>query len=147
GALVSLGGDLATCGPPPAAGWAVRVTDDHRASAKAPGQTVAVRDGGLATSSVTVRRWLHHGRAMHHVVDPSSGLPAASEWRTASVAATDCADANIASTAAILLSERAPEWLAHAGLPARLVAVDGEVVALGGWPSKEQRPAPLRAAA
>jgi thiamine biosynthesis lipoprotein len=46
-------------------------------------------------------------------------------------------DANIAATAAILLDERAPAWLAERSLPARLVATDGTVVRVGGWPSPE----------
>jgi thiamine biosynthesis lipoprotein len=56
-------------------------------------------------------------------------------WRTASVAAATCAEANIASTAAIVLGPDAPSWLAEQGLPARLVALDGSVVVQGGWPA------------
>jgi thiamine biosynthesis lipoprotein len=55
-------------------------------------------------------------------------------WRTVSVAAIDCADANIAATAAIVRGRRAPEWLAEMGLPARLVGCDGEVQTVGSWP-------------
>lgn len=139
GALVSLGGDLATAGVAPARGWAVHVTDDHRARPDAPGQTIAIRDGGLASSSVTVRRWLRQGRAMHHIIDPATGAPAESRWRTASVAAATCAEANIASTAAILLSGTAPSWLARAGLASRLVAADGAVQTVGAWPSASDR--------
>jgi thiamine biosynthesis lipoprotein len=50
-----------------------------------------------------------------------------------SVAAATCADANAASTAAIVAGNRAEEWLAAAGLPARLVARDGAVRYTGGW--------------
>jgi thiamine biosynthesis lipoprotein len=50
------------------------------------------------------------------------------------VAAASCADANIASTAALVLGSGAPAWLSARGLPARLVAVDGSVHAQGGWP-------------
>lgn len=137
GVLVSLGGDIATAGDAPARGWAVRVTDDHRAEASAPGQTVRIRSGGLATSSTTVRRWLARGRLVHHIVDPRTGQPAAGRWRTASVAAADCADANIASTAAILHGDGAQRWLGATGLPARLVAQDGSVATLGHWPEAE----------
>jgi thiamine biosynthesis lipoprotein len=49
GVLVALGGDIATCGTAPAAGWAVHVTDDHRDGPDAPGQTVAIHVGALAT--------------------------------------------------------------------------------------------------
>ena len=49
-------------------------------------------------------------------------------WATATVAAASCLDANAASTAAIVLGEQAPGWLAARGLPARLARLDGSVV-------------------
>lgn len=135
GALVSLGGDVAVAGPAPAGGWRIHVTDDHRAEATAPGQTVSIRSGGLATSSTSVRRWVCNGRQMHHILDPRTGMPARGGWRTVSVAAASCADANIASTASILKGRAAEGWLTEMGLPARLVAEDGEVVTVGDWPA------------
>ena len=54
-----------------------------------------------------------------------------------SVAAATCADANAAATAAIVAGERAEEWLATAGMPARLVSHDGEVRYVGGWPDTD----------
>ena len=134
GILVSLGGDIAAAGPPPADGWQVRVTDDHAAGPEAPGQTVTIRSGGLATSSTTVRAWAVGGRRMHHIIDPATGEPARSCWRTVSVAAASCVDANTASTAAIVRGEAALPWLREAGLPARLVRHDGAVETAGGWP-------------
>ena len=68
--LVALGGDVATAGPVPVRGWPIHVTDDHRAGPCAPSERVAVRGGGLATSSITVRRWRRAGRIVHHIVDP-----------------------------------------------------------------------------
>jgi thiamine biosynthesis lipoprotein len=135
GVLVSLGGDIATAGRPPEAGWVIHVTDDHRAAPDAPGQTIAIRSGGLATSSIVTRRWLHHGTPMHHILDPRTGEPVRTPWRTVSVAAATCADANIASTAAIVLGDAAPGWLDEQGLPARLVARNGAAMVQGGWPS------------
>jgi thiamine biosynthesis lipoprotein len=135
GVLVSLGGDLAVAGPPPRRGWEVRVTDDHAAGPDADGQTVLVQSGGLATSSTTVRRWARGGEDLHHVVDPRTGRPADEVWRTVSVAAACCVDANIASTASIIRGERAPAWLDALGLPARLVLPEGSVVRVGGWPA------------
>jgi thiamine biosynthesis lipoprotein len=138
GVLVSLGGDVAVAGLPPGDGWRVRVTDDHAAPADAPGQTVTIRSGGLATSSTTVRTWTAGHATMHHIIDPRTGGPARSLWRTVSVAAGTCADANIASTAAIIRSELAPAWLAESGLPARLVRHDGTVQTTRGWPDDAQ---------
>ncbi|HEY4450390.1 MAG TPA: FAD:protein FMN transferase [Solirubrobacteraceae bacterium] len=137
GALVSLGGDVATCGQGPSGGWRIHVTDDHRSEPSAPGQTVSIASGGLATSSTAVRRWRHGARTMHHIIDPGTGEPAVSKWRTVSVAAGVCADANIAATASLVRPETAPAWLAELGLPARLVAANGEVTLVGEWPTPE----------
>jgi len=137
GVLVSLGGDLAVAGPAPTRGWEVRVTDSHAAGPDTDGQTVLVNSGGLATSSATVRRWQRGGEDLHHVIDPKTGRPANVVWRTVSVAAGSCVDANIASTAAIIRGERAPAWLDTLGLPARLVLPEGSVVRVGGWPPEE----------
>jgi len=136
GVLVSLGGDIAVRGRTPRAGWPVLVADDHRSTSAADGQTIAVFDGGLATSSTTVRRWRAGGAEHHHIVDPHTGVPADPVWRTVSVAAASCVDANIASTAAIVRGEAALPWLEALGLPARLVGVDGVVACTTGWPSE-----------
>jgi thiamine biosynthesis lipoprotein len=134
GVLVSLGGDIATAGEAPELGWTVHVTDDHRSDLSAPGQTVTIRADALATSSTTALRWSHHGRSMHHILDPRTGRPADSPWRTVSVTAGNCVDANIASTAAIVIGAAAPAWLESHGLDARLVAHDGTAHTVGGWP-------------
>ncbi len=134
GVLVSLGGDVAVAGPPPAEGWRIKVTDDSAAAASAPGQTVTIASGGLATSSTTVRTWQQGNRRVHHIINPATGAPVTSCWRTVSVAAGTCTDANTASTAAIIRSGAAPGWLHDLGLPARLVRHDGTTVTTAGWP-------------
>ena len=68
-----------------------------------------------------------HG-TVHHVVDPSTGAPATEVWRTVSVNAWSCLDANIASTAAIVRGEEAARWLESLALPSRLVRRDGSVL-------------------
>jgi FAD:protein FMN transferase len=136
GALVNLGGDLALAGPAPAGGWPIRITDDHRSDITAEGQTIALSAGGLATSSTTVRRWHAGGRELHHIVEPRSGEPVSEVWRTVSVAAADCVQANSASTAAIVRGERALAWLESNGLPARLVRSDGTTTTTAGWPAE-----------
>ncbi len=146
GVLVGLGGDIAVAGPAPEGGWRVRVTDDHAAGVEAPGQWVTVLDGGLATSSTVVRRWQHHGEQVHHLLDPGSGRPAGGGWRTVSVAASSCVDANIASTAAIVRGRRAQAWLESLGLPSRLVSDSGHVLHLAGWPSDGDDLTPIRQA-
>jgi thiamine biosynthesis lipoprotein len=135
GVLVSLSGDLAVAGPSPEDGWTVLIAEDHRGDPDGPGPRVVIRSGGLATSSTTVRRWRVGDTDRHHLVDPSTGLPAAGPWRTVSVAAASCVDANTAATAAIVLGEGAQEWLESRRLPARLVGQNGRLVVTGGWPA------------
>ena len=136
GALVNLGGDIALAGPAPEGGWPILVTDDHRSDIHAEGQTIALTGGGLATSSTTVRRWRAGEADAHHIVDPRSGSPADEVWRTVSVAARTCVEANTASTAAIVRGEAAVAWLERSRLPARLVRPDGTAVYSCGWPAE-----------
>jgi thiamine biosynthesis lipoprotein ApbE len=139
GVLVSLGGDIAVLGTPPEGGWRILVAEDSETPADAVGEVVAIESGAIATSSTTVRRWQRGERTLHHLIDPRTGGPVDSPWRTASVVATSCVAANTAATAAIVMGAGAVAWLEAAGLPARLVAVDGGVTRVNGWPE----PAPI----
>jgi len=152
GVLVSLGGDIAVAGEAPVGGWPVLVADEPEPVGQPPapggrpaqfppqsrGQVVRLVTGALATSSILCRQWRRGGRTLHHIVDPRTGRPAAGPWRTVSVAAANCAEANAASTAAIIAGKQAPAWLAAQGLPARLVARDGSVRLVGGWPTTDE---------
>jgi FAD:protein FMN transferase len=139
GVLVNLGGDIRVAGEAPAGGWRVGIADDLAYPPSGVhdgrGQAVMIRDGGLATSSTVARAWQRGGTRLHHIIVPSTGLPADSCWQTVSVAAATCVDANTASTAAILRGDRAARWLDGLGLPARLVRPDGTAVITGGWPA------------
>ncbi len=137
GVLVNLGGDVSVAGPVPDGGWSIRACEDHRSTPDAPGQTVTIASGGLATSSTTTRRWRRGQTDAHHIIDPARGLPAEVVWRTVTVAAISCVHANAASTAAIVLGDDALDWLTRAGLPARLVAADGRVRTVGDWPAAD----------
>jgi thiamine biosynthesis lipoprotein len=142
GALVALGGDLSALGPTPPGGWLVRVQDrTGPVEDDAPGPThlVGLHGGGLATSSTSSRRWRRGGDVLHHVLDPRSGLPARTPWRTVTVAAASCLLANTASTAAVIRAERATGWLSRLGLAARLVDHDGAVTLVGGWPRADEQ--------
>lgn len=134
GVLVSLGGDVSVAGEPPDEGWHIQIAENSRAEITPDGETIAIRAGGVATSSTTVRRWRRGGMELHHIIDPATGLPAAGPWRTVSVVAGTCVDANIAATAAIVRGAAAASWLESAGLPARLVDRDGAMTRVGGWP-------------
>ncbi|MCU1393824.1 MAG: thiamine biosynthesis protein [Ilumatobacteraceae bacterium] len=139
GVLVSLGGDIACAGPTASSGWPVFVAEWHGADLDADGQMILLHDGGLATSSTRVRRWRRGDDDVHHLIDPTTGRSASEHWRTVSVAAASCVEANIATTASIIRGAPAADWLASMGVPARLVRHDGVVVRLGGWPEDSTR--------
>ena len=134
GVLVSLGGDISTAGDVPRGGWRVLAADVSTTPSDADGEVIAIHGGALATSGTAARRWTRGGIVIHHLVDPRTGLPADGPWRTASVVAATCVDANIAATAAIVRGRSAVPWLDGLGLAARLVSTSGRVVRLGGWP-------------
>jgi len=160
GVLVSLGGDIAVAGPAPRTpetprtpgipktpetpktpegGWRVRVQDVTGAPEDPPGgpyALISIRAGGLATSSTAARRWQRGGDVLHHILNPHTGRPAEPVWRTVSVTADSCADANAASTAAIIRGRDALGWLAKLGLPSRLVDATGVVFTVAGWPDE-----------
>jgi thiamine biosynthesis lipoprotein len=134
GALVSLGGDIATAGPAPRGGWQIDVQD----LPADPGCRISVGGGtAVATSSTQRRTWRRGGETVHHILDPITGRSAPSIWRTASVAGPSCLVANALSTAAIVWGSQAPQRLREHGLPARLVTADGDVIVLGGWPAED----------
>lgn len=143
GALVSLGGDIAVAGEAPAGGWNVQVSEDSEAEIGEDEETISVTTGGVATSSTTVRRWVRGGVELHHIIDPATGLPASGPWRTVTVVAGTCVDANIASTAAIVIGAAAPDWLDSHRLPARLVRRDGAHQQTAFWPVAERAPSTL----
>ena len=130
--LVEIGGDVAVAGAERDP-FVVHVAEREGG----PGENVKLRRGGLATSTTTQRRWRLGDVAAHHIVDPATGLPAREVWRTATVWAESAVDANVASTAAIVLGDAAPGWLAEHAPTSRLVSVDGVVTTLAGWPRHE----------
>lgn len=139
GALVSIGGDIATAGTAPDGGWSVGIAADASAPTEAVDQVVSISNGAMASSSTTVRTWQRGGRRLHHIVDPATGNCAPPFWLLVSAVAESCVDANAMSTAAVVWGPRAVAKLVELGLPVRLVRHDGDVIVLNGWPPDTQR--------
>ena len=111
GAVVDLGGDLAIRGSAAdGEAWRIAVADP-----RAPGKRVALLErtsGGVATSGRDGRRFGPGGR-FHHLIDPSTGAPAADGPIAVTVAARDAASAEAHATAlAITPLDRIPAYLA-----------------------------------
>lgn len=128
--LVEIGGDLRAAGQP-AKPWVITVAERAGDS----GVLVTLAHGGLTTSTRTVRRWQTPTGYAHHLIDPRTGQPADGPWRTASVWAPTAVRANTFSTALVATGEGSLGRLKLAGHPARLVADDGEITELLGWPA------------
>ncbi len=137
--LVSLGGDVAVAGPPPAGGWAIGIARESSTPAEDVDQVVAIRRGGLASSSTSVRTWRAGHRDVHHIVDPRTGDCVEPYWDLVSATGSSCVEANLVTTAAIVWGQRALDELARFGQSVRLVRSDGKVFCVNGWP---QEPAP-----
>ena len=134
GVLVELGGDIATAGPAaPEPGWQVLVQDSPDDPA---GRFTLAAGWAVATSSTVRRAWRRGGVRLHHIVDPRTAAPAAPVWRSATVAAPSCAEANTASTASVILGHDASSWLADRGYTARLVDQRHRIVRIGDWPQE-----------
>ena len=138
GALVSVGGDVATAGLAPHGGWAVGIAVDSSTAVETVDQVVSIEAGGIASSSTSVRTWKRGGRRLHHIVDPATGDSVVPYWILVSVSGASCVDANATSTAAVVWGERAVPKLVKLGQPARLVRHDGQVFTLNGWPPDER---------
>jgi FAD:protein FMN transferase len=103
---VGAGGDMAFYGKPGGEQfWEISLEDPRDAQ-----QTLAVltvSSGGLATSSVTRRRWLQSGQERHHIIDPRTGEPADVEWLSVSVGAADAANAEALAKAVLIAGSQA----------------------------------------
>ncbi|WP_030515588.1 FAD:protein FMN transferase [Nocardia sp. NRRL WC-3656] len=131
GYLVNLGGDIAVAGAVPPHGWSIGVKDWNDVVV----QVVTSTGQAFATSSTRLRTWMRGGVRRHHIIDPRTGRSARTRWAQVTCAGPDAVQANAASTAAIVLDDQAPRWLADRSVPACLMTVDHEVVTTPGWPA------------
>jgi len=125
--IVNAGGDLAIHGTPEQGLWPVAVD--------VPGAplTLGLGTGALATSGRDHRRWRRGGVELHHLVDPSTGLPTATSLLRVTAFADSAAGADVAAKVLLLAGEHAARVEADAlGIPAVLVTGDGRVVLAGG---------------
>lgn len=106
---------------------------DPAGARRSCGSDVVLTEGGLATSSVTTRRWLRAGREWHHLFDPRTARPAQGPWLTVTALGHSAVAANAASTCAIVLGADAPTWLARRAVAARLVDQAGRAHHTPGW--------------
>jgi len=102
GALVSIGGDLRVSGSSPHGGpW--RIDVDHPTDPERVIATIELADGGIATTTSMRRRWqASDGRAVHHLIEPMTGLPAERPWQQVTTVSGTAAWAEVAAKVAFL---------------------------------------------
>ena len=114
---------------------------DPRASAAtlAVLRLAATADGGrlqlgIATSGTSVHRWAHGGTVAHHLIDPATWRPAATDLVQVTVIADSARLAEAYAKAAVIVgADRAPRFGARPGVHGLLLlTADGEVRATTG---------------
>jgi thiamine biosynthesis lipoprotein len=131
GVLVNLGGDLRARGAAPTPhGWVVAV-DDPLATGRTGVLTLAA--GAVATSTRLRRAWRRGDRALHHLIDPRTGVPVASGLASVTVLAADAWRAEVLAKAAFVAGpELGAELVTDAGATGLFVSDAGEVIELSG---------------
>ena len=127
-ALVDAGGDIAVSGPMPDGNrWPIAVADPRLPDARLA--VLWLGRGGVATSGTDVHRWQRDGHWQHHIIDPRTGAPAATDLLSATVVARSAVEAEAAAKAALILGRRAGmAWIErHPYLSGMLVGLDGAV--------------------
>jgi thiamine biosynthesis lipoprotein len=101
---VSVGGDMVFEGYPlDGSDWRVNIEDPRDVT-----KTVAalhVGPGAVVTSSVVKRSWNQAGQVRHHLIDPRTGEPAATDWLSVTVIAPQITTAEVYAKALLIGGE------------------------------------------
>ena len=147
GVLVDLGGDIALSGLAPGGGpWRVAIADPRERGALLG--TLGLFGGGVATSGRDRRRF-GPGGSLHHLIDPTTGSPAAAGPIAVTVVAPDAADAEAHATALAIssLDWARSQLAAFHDLAALYVTAEGEPAVIGALPLLGDQHLPGAAAA
>lgn len=108
--LVNFGGDLRARGPRrDGSAWQVGIeTPGHEQQAT---ETLALVNGGLATSGDARRFLLKDGVRYGHILDPHTGWPVQGGPRSATLLAADCVQAGMYATLTLLAGAQAEDFL------------------------------------
>lgn len=123
GALVNIGGDLRAMGTPPTPdGWPITVPDPHHPEREL--LRVMLPHGAVATSTRLERTWCTTTGAVHHIIDPATGRPAATDVVAVTVVAADASWAEARTKDLMLIGPIGLDGLRDAH--AVIVTADGD---------------------
>ena len=136
GVSISMGGDVALAGTPDDGdNWVVNIGAPHDYTEVI--DTVRLRAGGVATSTLAARTWDTDGEHRHHVIDPRTQKPVsvtATSTLQATVVAGSAAWAEAFATAlTVCASEDAERLVIRHNLAALLIIHNGQRIELGSW--------------
>lgn len=133
---VNAGGDLFMIGAPRETGaWEIEIEDPNDAA-----RTVALLrapQGAVATSSITKRKWQQGARQQHHLIDPRTGLPAATDWLSVTVLAPHATTAEVYAKALLIAGSDEAEFVADARAEVEWLAVKRDGTLWGSERIKE----------
>jgi len=110
-ALMDAGGDIAISAPRlDGSPWQIGIADPFHKGEEA--QTLFIESGGVATSGKDRHRWTKDNLLQHHIIDPSTNLPAETDLLTVTVVAPTVMQAEAIAKAAFILGSRTGmDWL------------------------------------
>jgi thiamine biosynthesis lipoprotein len=130
-ALMNCGGDIAMsgalldCSP-----WEIGVFKPFDRASGYAAKLYFYRPRGVATSSTDRRRWMQGSALRHHIIDPQTGLPAASDVVSATIIAPTAIDAEAAAKSALIRGSAAGlAWVeSDPNLAALLILENGQLL-------------------
>jgi len=136
-ALVDAGGDIVCVGTPPTGStWQIGVSDPHQPDTDLA--LLTLKNEAVATSSLARRRWQYQGSSAHHLIDPRTGAPAATDLVSVTVIGSSLPAAEIHAKVALILGQtQGLAYLsAQANISALLVTATGHPITYGSLKEK-----------
>ena len=129
--LMNCGGDISMSGPLlDGSPWEIGVFKPFDRSSGYIGMMYFNQGCGVASSATDRRRWMQGGRLRHHIIDPRSGLPAATDVISATVVAPTAVEAEAAAKSVLIRgSVDGLNWLeSNPDLAALLILETGQIL-------------------
>ena len=134
--LVNAGGDMFISGLPKGkSAWQVLLEDPRDATRSAA--QLSVGPGGVATSTITKRRWIQGDQLRHHIIDPRSGQSSDGSWLSVTVVARHAAQAEAFAKALLIAGPQGAPLIAARNPDIRFLAIQADGIVIGIETSKE----------
>lgn len=113
---LNAGGDLIVWNDSDDEPWLVEIEDPRiylepktQSQSPPPLVTFPIRQGAVATSGTLKRRWIHHHTLKHHLIDPRTNRPSASDVLQSTVLSSNLIEAEVLAKIPVILGQKAGE--------------------------------------